>query len=80
MEHLDLIRQIILKIELAGYESIANEISEVEKAAATGGELISSVCSKLLEIKQIYPDLYIVIREDVKKLLDFAHSFGIYPE
>ena len=80
MNHLVLIAQVIKKLESVNQHALAREVADVQSAASTGGELISSVCGKLLEIKAKNPTVFSEIRDNVDALLKYANSFGISPE
>ena len=79
MNHLDLIAQIIGKLKEIGETKLAEEVSDAQSSASTGGELIVMVASKLLEIKEKYPKAYFPIEREVKDLIVFANSIGLYP-
>lgn len=75
----DVIEKIISDLEKSGYTNYTTEIIDRVRSGAMFGEIISGVCSKLLDIKISDSDAYNLIKEDSERLIEFCKSNGIIP-
>lgn len=63
-----------------GYENISAEILDAQLVGGTGGEVLISVCSKLIQIKKNEPEIFKIIEFPANGLIEYAHSLGLYPK
>ncbi len=80
MNHLIAIEQILHKLEQQGHSPVAKEIRDVQSAATSGSELILAVSHKLLTIQEEKPGAYATIEPEIKRLVEYANSIGLYPK
>jgi hypothetical protein len=68
------------KLSLAGYPNFVTEILDLQLSGGTGGEVLISVCSKLIEIKHTNRDAYLIIEDESDDLINYCKSLGMYPK
>jgi len=79
MNFFAVIENIKLILKKNHHESIAQELLELQLAGGTGGEVLISVCSKLIEIRKTLPNVYRIISKDAEELINYAKSIDLYP-
>lgn len=73
MIYLDLIDQIISKLNNNGFREYAKEIVDVKCSSSTGSELLMSVTYGLMNLVKSNENL-IFIKEDVDKLIEICNK------
>lgn len=71
------IRSELVKLNEKG---LADEIIEAQLVLGTPGEMLITVCSKLLEIKRRNLDIYKKIEIEAEELIEYSRSVGLWPE
>lgn len=79
MNFLDAIEKIKLVLFEYGREDLSIKVLDAQLIGGTGGEVLISVCSQLLEIKKREPDVYSLIESNAEELIKYANSLGLYP-
>lgn len=79
MNYIDEIELTKLALKSNGFEDLAKELSEQQLSCGTGGEVLESICAKLLGMKKEYPIAYNLISCHADKLIAYANSIGYYP-
>ena len=80
MNFLEKISEIKGKLTSAEYPNLVHEIPELQISGGTGGEVLISVCSKLIEIKYTTPAAFMIIEYESNNLIDYCKSLGSYPK
>jgi hypothetical protein len=80
MNFLENIQKIKDTLTHANYMVLTNEILELQLSGGTGGEVLISVCSKLIEIKYTNSKAYCLIEIESSELINYAQSLRLYPE
>lgn len=80
MNFFEAIEEIKKKLIGNNYPGLADEILELQISGGTGGEVLISVCSKLLEIKRRNKAAFKEIEDDTKALIEYAHSLNLFPK
>lgn len=78
MNYIEQIGVITSTLRAGGFEPLAEDISELQLSGGTGGEVLISVCSRLLGIKGAVPQAYALIRAQAEQLITYANSIGLY--
>jgi hypothetical protein len=79
MNFFETIESIKHKLKENNDESLAEEILYSQLEGGTGGEVLISVCSKLLEIKRKHRKSFSIVEEEARSLILYANSIGLYP-
>jgi len=79
MNFLEKISLIKAKLSNAGFQYLANEITELQLSGGTGGEVLYMVCGKLMEIKKSTEEAFDFIESESIELIDYANSLGLFP-
>lgn len=79
MNFLESIESIKKILDNAGKSHFSAQILDLQLSGGTGGEVLISVCSKLLDIKELDNATYQLIKEESEKLIKYAKSIGLYP-
>jgi hypothetical protein len=79
MNFLDVIERVKSKLKEIQQEEVAQEILDLQLAGGTGGEVLISVCSKLLDLKRNRFEVYQFIEKEAKDLIEYARSIDLYP-
>lgn len=79
MDFFNHIKSIEVSLRAAGYIVSADDLRDRQLAFGTGGEVLSSCCSRLLGLKKWLPEAYETIREPAEELLAYAKSIGYGP-
>lgn len=79
MDYLKEIEVIISTLASAGFRHLADDLKEQQLSCGTGGEVLISICARILGIKEEYPTAFEAIRFHADKLFNYANSLGLYP-
>ena len=79
MDYIEQIKTIRSLLSSRGYQFLTDDIISVQLSSGTGGEMLISVCSRLLGIKNKYPEAYAFIKADADKLISYCNSIGLHP-
>jgi DNA repair protein RadC len=79
MNFLEKIELIKSKLTKVGESKLVEEILDLQLSGGTGGEVLISVCSKLLEIKRTNKH-YQLIKKETEELIQYANSIGLIPK
>lgn len=77
MDYIKLIDEIIKKLTSGGFESDANEISDLKDTAFTSSEILLSVSHTLIIKVKGNSSIDKIIGSDVKELKDYCKSIGL---
>lgn len=76
MDYLICIENIKNKLKNGGYNQYYNDIVKAHLRAGTPGEILSSVCFEILEIRNKNTLVFEVINEEANALLNYAKYLG----
>ena len=80
MNFLEAIEKIKSKLKQNQNETLAQDILNLQLSAGTGGEVLMSICSKLLELKRADSRAYELIKAEADELIDYSKSLNLFPE
>ena len=78
MNYLEKINEIKGKLTSAGHPNLVHEILDRQASGGIGGEVLISVCSKLIEIKYTSPGAYAIIEDESNNLINYCKSLSLY--
>jgi len=79
MDYLGKIKAIRLKLIEIQYQDLSDEILKLQLSGGTGGEVLISVCSRLLKIQKEHIDVFRQVENEARELIKYANSIGLYP-
>lgn len=79
MDYLEKIELIKKKLVAGNRHDLADEILERQLSGGTGGEVLISVCGRLLSIRKEDKSIFELIKEESESLIKYANSIGLFP-
>ncbi|MEM6602268.1 MAG: hypothetical protein AAF649_12885, partial [Verrucomicrobiota bacterium] len=60
-------------------EDLAEQLLDLQLSGGTGGEVLTSVCARLLKFELAESDVYKEIKGEASELIGYANSIGYRP-
>lgn len=79
MNYIEKLNAIRLTLNNNGYQNISDTLSDRMLAGSTGGEVFSIACSTLMGIEDYNYNAYILIKNDIEELINYANRIGYFP-